>query len=85
VFLDPQTELPACLSYIRAGAVLARDTIDQFDISVECCVKLSSFSHVILMILLLSSEHSEGLRSTQHRHSAGVDALGSKHDAISPH
>jgi len=30
VFLDPQTELPACLSNIRAGAVLARDTIDQF-------------------------------------------------------
>jgi len=30
VFLDPQTKLPACLSNIRAGAVLARDTIDQF-------------------------------------------------------
>ena len=30
VFLDPQTELPACLSNIRAGAVPARDTIDQF-------------------------------------------------------
>jgi len=30
VFLDPQTELPACLSNIRAGAVLARDMIDQF-------------------------------------------------------
>jgi len=30
VFLDLQTELPACLSNIRAGAVLARDTIDQF-------------------------------------------------------
>ena len=30
VFLDPQTELPACLSSVRAGAVLARDTIDQF-------------------------------------------------------
>jgi len=30
VFLDSQTELPACLSNIRAGAVLARDTIDQF-------------------------------------------------------
>jgi len=30
VFLDPQTELPACLSNVSAGAVLARDTIDQF-------------------------------------------------------
>jgi len=30
VFLDPQTELPACLSNIWPGAVLARDTIDQF-------------------------------------------------------
>ena len=30
VTLDPQTELPACLSNIWAGAVLARDTIDQF-------------------------------------------------------
>jgi len=30
VFLDPHTELPACLSNIRARAVLARDTIDQF-------------------------------------------------------
>jgi len=30
VFLDPQTKLPACLSNVRAGAVLARDTIDQF-------------------------------------------------------
>jgi len=30
VFLDPQTELPACLSNIWAGAVLARDMIDQF-------------------------------------------------------
>jgi len=30
VFLDPQTELSACLSNIWAGAVLARDTIDQF-------------------------------------------------------
>jgi len=32
MFLDPQTELPACLglSNIWAGAVLARDTIDQF-------------------------------------------------------
>ena len=30
VFLDPQTELPACLSNLWAGAVLARDTIDQF-------------------------------------------------------
>jgi len=29
VFLDAQTKLPACLSNIRAGAVLARDTIDQ--------------------------------------------------------
>jgi len=30
VFLDPQTELPACLSNVWAGAVLARHTIDQF-------------------------------------------------------
>jgi len=30
VFLDPQTELPACLSNIWTGAVLARDMIDQF-------------------------------------------------------
>jgi len=30
VFLDPQTELPACLSNMSAGTVLARDTIDQF-------------------------------------------------------
>jgi len=30
VFLDPQTKLPACLSSIWAGAVLARATIDQF-------------------------------------------------------
>ena len=30
VFLDPQTELHPCLFNIRAGAVLARDTIDQF-------------------------------------------------------
>jgi len=30
VFSDPQTELPACLSNIKPGAVLARDTIDQF-------------------------------------------------------
>ena len=29
VFLDPQTKLPASLSNIRAGAVLARDTIHQ--------------------------------------------------------
>ena len=28
VFLDPQTKLPASLSNIRAGAVLASDTID---------------------------------------------------------
>jgi len=30
VFLDPQTELSACLFNIWAGAVLARHTIDQF-------------------------------------------------------
>jgi len=30
MFLGPQTKLPACLSNIRAGAVVARDTIDQF-------------------------------------------------------
>ena len=30
VFLDPQTEIPACLSNIWGGAVLARDTIHQF-------------------------------------------------------
>jgi len=30
VFLDPQTKLPACLSNIWAGAVLARHAIDQF-------------------------------------------------------
>ena len=30
VLLDPQTELPACLSNIRTGAVLARNTLDQF-------------------------------------------------------
>ena len=30
VFLDPQTELTACLSNVWAGTVLARDTIDQF-------------------------------------------------------
>ena len=30
VYLDSQTKLPACLYNIRAGAVLARDTIDQF-------------------------------------------------------
>ena len=30
VFLDPQTELPACLSNIRAGAVLAKDTTSWF-------------------------------------------------------
>jgi len=29
VFLDSQTELPGCLSNIRAGAVLARDTIEE--------------------------------------------------------
>jgi len=28
VFLDPQTELPVCLSNVWAGAVLARDTIN---------------------------------------------------------
>ena len=30
VFLYPQTKLPVCLSNIRTGAVLAKDTIDQF-------------------------------------------------------
>jgi len=32
VFLDPQTELPACLSSVWVGAVLAKDTIDQFSL-----------------------------------------------------
>jgi len=32
VFLDPGPELPACLSNVWAGAVLARHTIDQFSL-----------------------------------------------------
>ena len=48
VFLNPQTKLPACLSNIRAGAVLARDTIDQFGL-------LYTWAHLsfLLMNLLL--------------------------------
>ena len=37
VFLDPQTKLPACLSNLSAGAILARQTID---FQVTCSIKL---------------------------------------------
>ena len=36
-------------------------------------------------VWLTSSDDRQGLRGTQHHYSTGVDALGSKHDEVSPH